>query len=156
MKQTAQTPGELKALIDAAEGVWFEVFYSGDFNQEITVGGREYYLLPLQFSTKEKVITYFRRYWGVTMSNRMFCNLYTIKRNNRLYVIAGDPGIFTTIPRRVRVTSRTPTRIKVTAVLSMSEDYDEETMVVQYLIGKSGTELRVLDRNKKDERFARC
>ncbi|MNC73154.1 hypothetical protein D3C75_1243050 [compost metagenome] len=54
------------------------------------------------------------------------------------------------------MTSRTATRIRVTAVLSMSEDYDEETMVVQYLIGKSGTELRVLDRNKKDERFARC
>ncbi|CAH1190227.1 hypothetical protein PAECIP111892_00067 [Paenibacillus auburnensis] len=156
MAQTGQSPGELKALIDAAEGVWFEVFYSGDLNEAITVGNREYYLLPLKFSTKEKVITYFRRFWGVTMSNRMFCNLYTIKRNNRLYVIGGDPGIFTIIPRRVRVTSRTATRIKVTAVLSMSEDYDEETMVVQYLIGTSGTGLRVLDRNKKDERFARC
>jgi hypothetical protein len=156
MAQTGQSPGELKALIDAAEGVWFEVFYSGDLNEAITVGNREYYLLPLKFSTKEKVITYFRRFWGVTMSNRMFCNLYTIKRNNRLYVIGGDPGIFTIIPRRVRVTSRTATRIKVTAVLSMSEDYDEETMVVQYLIGKSGTGLRVLDRNKKDVRFARC
>lgn len=156
MAQAGQSPGELKALIDAAEGVWFEVFYSGDLNEAITVGDREYYLLPLKFSTKEKVITYFRRFWGVTMSNRMFCNLYTIKRNNRLYVIAGDPGIFTTIPRRVRVTNRTSTRIKVTAVLSMSEDYDEETMVVQYMIGKSGTGLRVLDRNKKDERFARC
>ncbi|WP_310832627.1 DL-endopeptidase inhibitor IseA family protein [Paenibacillus pedocola] len=156
MARIAQTPGKLKDLIDAAEGVWFEVFYSGDGNKAITVGGNEYHLLPLRFSTRVKVISYFRHYWGIAMSNRMFCNLHTIRRNNRLYVIVGDPGIFTTIPRRVRVTSRTATRIRVTAVLSMSEDYDEETMLVQYLIGKSGTGLRVLDRNKKDERFARC
>jgi hypothetical protein len=156
MAHTTQTPSELKALIDAAEGVWFEVFYSGDDNESVSVGGWEFYLLPLKFSTKEKIIAYFRRYWGATMSNRMFCNLYTIKRNNRLYVLAGDPGIFTTIPRRVKVTSRTATRIRVTAVLSMSEDHDEETMVVRYLIGKSGTALRVLDRNKKDERFTKC
>ncbi|CQR54942.1 DL-endopeptidase inhibitor IseA family protein [Paenibacillus riograndensis] len=158
MVKIAQTDRELKAFIATAETAWFNVYDSADINRVITVGGVEYKQLPLRFSTKAKVIAYFRRYWGVDMSNRMFCNLQTVSRNNRLYVIVGDTGLVSFIPLRIRVTERTATRIRLTAVLSADEIEEVETENVRYLIAKSGTALRILNRDKKntDPRYQTC
>lgn len=158
MPKTAQTPSELKALIAAAERAWFNVYDSASDRRIIVVDGAEYKMLPLRFSTKAKVIAYFRRYWGSKMSNRMFCNLQTVTRNNRLYTIVGDTGIIPFIPRRLRVDSRTASRIRVTVVLSAEEHNDTETERVRYLIGQSGSKLRVLNRDKKntDPRYQAC
>lgn len=98
MPRITQSAGELKRFIENAESVWVEVFYSADTNRVIIVDGREYLRLPLRFSTRAKVLAYFRRYWGIVLSNRMFCNLLTVTRNGRLYVIAGDTGPCHTIP----------------------------------------------------------
>lgn len=158
MLRISQTANELKAFIAAAERAWFNVYDSADDNRVILVDGDEYKQLPLRFSTRAKVIAYFRQYWGVAMSNRMFCNLQTVSRNNRLYVIVGDTGIIPFIPRRIRVTSRTSTRIRVTAVLSVEEAVDEDIERVRYLIAKSGEQLRILNRDKKntDPRYQAC
>lgn len=75
MPTISQTPNELQAFIAAAEKVWFEVYDSADSRRVIHVDGADYYRLPVRFSTRAKVISYFRKYWGITMSNTMFCNL---------------------------------------------------------------------------------
>ncbi|WP_438497366.1 DL-endopeptidase inhibitor IseA family protein [Paenibacillus sp. IHBB 3054] len=158
MLRISQTSSELKAFIAAAEMAWFNVYDSANDNRVIIVDGTEYKQLPLRFSTRAKVIAYFRRYWGIAMSNRMFCNLFTVTRNNRLYVIVGDTGVIPSIPRRIRVTSRTATRIRVTAILSIDETTDEEIERVRYLIAKSGERLSILNRDKKntDPRYLPC
>lgn len=158
MPRIIQTVNELKAFIAAAERAWFDVYDSADESRVILVDGTEYKQLPLRFSTRSKVIAYFRQYWGVSMSSRMFCNLQSITRNNRLYVIVGDTGIIPFVPRRIRITSRTSTRIRVTAVLSADEAADEDIERVRYLIAKSGEQLRILNRDKKntDPRYSAC
>lgn len=158
MLKIAQTASELKAFIAAAEMAWFDVYDSADDNRVITVDGAEYKRLPLKFSNKSKVIAYFRKYWGTAMSNRMFCNLQTVSRNNRLYVIVGDTGTIAFIPRRITVRSRTSSRIRVTAVLSIDETADEDIERVRYLIAKSGSRLIILNRDKKDTdpRYSPC
>ncbi|AIQ68230.1 DL-endopeptidase inhibitor IseA family protein [Paenibacillus graminis] len=158
MVRAAQTDSELKAFIATAEAAWFNVYDSADINRVITVGGVEYKRLPLRFSTRAKVIAYFRQYWGIAMSNRMFCNLQTVSRNNRLYVIVGDTGLVSFIPLRIRVTERSATRIRLTAVLSADPIEAIETVNVRYLIAKSGAALRILNRDKKntDPRYQTC
>lgn len=158
MVRTTQTDSELKAFIAAAERVWFNVYDSADVNRVITVGGVEYMRLPLRFSTRAKVIAYFRQYWGIAMSDRMFCNLQTVSRNNRLYVIVGDTSIIPFVPLRIRVTGRTATRIRLTAVLSVDGIEEEDSENVRYLIAKSGSILRILNRDKKnsDPRYQTC
>lgn len=158
MPTISQTPSELLAFITAAEKVWFEVYDSADFNKVIRVNGADYYRLPIRFSNRAKVISYFRRYWGIAMSNRMFCSLQTITRNNRLYVIAGDTGTIPFIPRRLTVTGRTSTRIRLTAVLSIDDMSDEDIEDVRYLIAKSGNRLSIINRDKKedDPRYQPC
>ncbi|WP_019911843.1 hypothetical protein [Paenibacillus sp. HW567] len=158
MVRATQTDSELKAFIAAAERVWFDVYDSADDNRVITVGGAEYKRLPLKYSTRAKVIATFRKYWGIAMSGRMFCNLQTVSRNNRLYVIVGDTGIIPFIPLRIRVTGRNATRIRLTAVLSVDGIEEEDSESVRYLIAKSGTTLRILNRDKKntDPRYQTC
>ncbi|MEK8212910.1 DL-endopeptidase inhibitor IseA family protein [Paenibacillus sp. FSL L8-0463] len=158
MPRITQSAGELKRFIENAESVWVEVFYSADTNRVIIVDGREYLRLPLRFSTRAKVLAYFRRYWGIVLSNRMFCNLLTVTRNGRLYVIAGDTGPLPYYPRRLRVTSRTSTRLRVTASLSFDVDTDEGTEIIRYLIARSGERLTILDRSNKagDPRYQPC
>ncbi|UQZ36059.1 hypothetical protein C2I18_22515 [Paenibacillus sp. PK3_47] len=158
MPRIAQTTSGLKAFIAAAEMAWFDVYDSADEFRVITVGGAEYKRLPLKFSTRAKVIAYFRKYWGTAMSNRMFCNLQTVTRNNRLYVIVGDTGTIPFIPRRITVRSRTASRIRLTAVLSIDEAADEDIERVRYLIAKSGERLVILNRDKKntDPRYSSC
>ncbi|WP_310832626.1 DL-endopeptidase inhibitor IseA family protein [Paenibacillus pedocola] len=150
MLRISQTNGEIKRLIETAEMAWFEVFYSADTNKVIYVNGREYYRLPLRFSTKAKVLAYFRQYWGITMSSLMFRNLITVTKNGRLYVVAGDTGPLPIFPRQVTVTSRTDTRIRVTAALSIVPESDDEILMVRYVISKSGTRLIILNRNQKE------
>lgn len=159
MLKVSQTPNELKTFIATAERAWFNVYDSADDRFIVTdAEGTEYKRLPLRFSTRAKVIAYFRRYWGITMSNIMFCNLKSITRNNRLYVIVGDTGTVSFIPRRIRVTNRTSTRIRVTAALSVDENTDEDIQIVRYVISTSGNKLIILDRDKKntDPRYTKC
>ncbi|WP_150266795.1 DL-endopeptidase inhibitor IseA family protein [Paenibacillus tepidiphilus] len=158
MPRIAQTADELREFIAAAEMAWFDVFDSADDGQVIEENGGEYYRLPLKFSTKAKVIAYFRRYWGADMSSRMFCNLQTVTRNNRLYVIAGDTGTVHFFPLSVAVTGQTATRIRLTAVLAYEENTPEESIRVRYLIAKSGEKLTILNRDHKNEdvRYQDC
>lgn len=159
MPTISQTANALKTFIAMAEKVWFTVYDSADDRFIVTdEDGTEYKRLPLVFSTKAKVIAYFRRYWGITMSNIMFCNLKSISRNNRLYVIVGDTGTVSFIPRRIKVTGRSSTRIRVTAVLSIDENTDEDIQRVRYLISTSGNKLIILNRDKKntDPRYSKC
>lgn len=158
MPTISQTPNELQAFIAAAEKVWFEVYDSADSRRVIRVDEADYYRLPVRFSTRAKVISYFRKYWGITMSNTMFCNLKTVSRNNRLYVISGDTGTISFIPRRLTVTGRTSTRIRLTAVLSIDDMSDEDIVNVRYLIGVSGNRLLILNRDQKntDTRYQTC
>lgn len=151
MPTISQTQNELLTFITAAERAWFDVFDSGDPNKKI---GESYLRLPLRFSTRAKIITYFRKYWGIRMSNRMFCSLHTITRNNRLYVYYPDVGSFNFIPLKITVTGRTSSRIRLTAVLTGISDDDNEN--VRYLIAVSGNKLRILDRDNKDYRYERC
>ena len=159
MPTISQTANALKTFIATAEKVWFTVYDSADDRFIVTdEDGTEYKRLPLVFSTKAKVIAYFRRYWGINMSNIMFCNLKSISRNNRLYVIVGDTGTVPFIPRRIKVTGRSSTRIRVTAVLSIDENTDEDIQRVRYLISTSGNKLIILNRDKKntDPRYSKC
>lgn len=159
MPTIAQTTNALKTFIATAERAWFTVYDSADDRFIVTdEDGTEYKRLPFVFSTKAKVIAYFRRYWGITMSNIMFCNIKSISRNNRLYVIVGDTGTVSFIPRRIKVTGRSSTRIRVTAVLSIDENTDEDIQTVRYLISTSGNKLIILNRDKKntDPRYSKC
>ncbi|SES99754.1 DL-endopeptidase inhibitor IseA family protein [Paenibacillus sp. NFR01] len=158
MPKTAQISEELRAFIAAAEAAWLDVYHSAERDHVISVDHTQYIRLPLKFSTRTKLIAYFRRYWGIELSNRLFCSLHTVLHQKRLYMIAGDPGDLIYIPRRVKVLSRSATRIQVTAVLSVDAQEDVDATSVRYIIGKSGDKLTILDRDKKniDYRFDPC
>ncbi|MFF2093817.1 DL-endopeptidase inhibitor IseA family protein [Paenibacillus sp. NPDC058174] len=82
----------LRTLINKAEQAWFVVYYSASTRKVIRINGNEYAQLPLRFSTRSKVLAYFKRYWSSQISSTLFCNLKTISYKGRLYVIVGDPG----------------------------------------------------------------
>ncbi|GGG82606.1 DL-endopeptidase inhibitor IseA family protein [Paenibacillus radicis (ex Gao et al. 2016)] len=82
----------LRTLINRAEQSWFVVYNSASDRKVILINGNEYAQLPLRFSTRSKVLAYFKRYWSSQASNTLFCNLKTIVYKGRLYVIVGDPG----------------------------------------------------------------
>lgn len=51
-------------------------------------------LLPPRFNQRCKIYHYFSRYWSKNNTMNMLCNLHIKKINNKLYLPAGDPGIF--------------------------------------------------------------
>lgn len=112
----------LRRFINQAELQWYNVVEASRSGKVIVIGGTDYYQLPLRFSTKAKVLAYFRRYWGINLSNLMFCNLKTIKYRGRLYVIAGDPSVVSLEVKTLRIISDTSTRFRVRAVLTGGPD----------------------------------
>lgn len=146
----------LRAFINRAERSWFNVFDSANSKIQITRGGVEYYQLPIRFSTRAKVLAYFKQFWSCTISQTLFCNLKTITHKGRLYVIAGDPPFVPLVVVSLRVVNETNDLIKVKAILSGDPDGN---VPVAYLIRKKQAgQLRIIKRFTKspDFRYSPC
>lgn len=77
-----------KVFFENAEKQFIQVVMSAKLINEKRM------LLPYRFNQRTKIYYYFRRYWSKKLTLRMLCNLRIRKINNKLYLPAGDPGIF--------------------------------------------------------------
>ena len=56
--------GRWKDFIVAAERAWLNVFDAGKPTSLLSADGAPLLLLPPEFSTRRKIYSYFRRWWG--------------------------------------------------------------------------------------------
>jgi hypothetical protein len=152
---TTYTPRQLTAFINRAEKQWITVFDSSMNGPSIFINGDEYKRLPLRFSTKGKILAYFRRFWSARFSAIMLCNLKPIVHKGRLYEIVADPGPVPTFVVSLRILSQTAARIRVKAILSGGDDGNE---TIHYTLSKAGGRLTITSRSGRagDYRYARC
>lgn len=149
------TPRQITAFINSAESQWIAVFDSSLNGPSIFVDGDEYKRLPLRFSTRGKILAYFKRNWSARFSAIMLCNLKPILYKTRLYEIVADPGPVPAFVVGLRILSQTDASIRVRASLSGS-DVGNESIV--YTLSKTGGRLRIVNRSgrERDYRYARC
>ncbi|WP_042170838.1 DL-endopeptidase inhibitor IseA family protein [Paenibacillus gorillae] len=123
----------LRTLINNAELSWFKVYDSSADRKVIRVNGDEYAQLPQRFSTRSKVLAYFKQYWSCPISKTLFCNLKSIVYKGRLYVIVGDPGPVPFQVVSLLVKNETSSYLTVRASLSGDADGNQ---IVYYRIQK--------------------
>lgn len=148
--------GRLRTFINQAEAAWFNVYDSSLGRKIIVVKGDEYIQLPLRYSTRGKIITYFRKYWSLPFSRVQFCNLHSILYLGRRYAILADPGPVPNHVVSLRIISQTSTRIRVRAVLSGGTNGNA---VICYTVARSASNaLTIIGRTglKTDYRFTPC
>ncbi|QHW33405.1 hypothetical protein GZH47_23150 [Paenibacillus rhizovicinus] len=143
----------LRSFLNQAEVAWFRVYDSGFGRKRIYTRGNEYSQLPLRYSTKAKIYSYFRKYWGVSFSKTLMCSMQPLVYNGRVYVVVGDPGPVAFVVKSARVVSSTCCRLRVRAVLSGDPDGN---VVVYYTLARTANgSYRIIGRTrlKYDYRF---
>ncbi|RAP77400.1 hypothetical protein [Paenibacillus montanisoli] len=155
MIASVQLRQALRVFLNKAEAAWFEVFDSGINRKVIKIGGREFIQLPLRFSTRAKIYAFFRKFWGITLSRLLLCNLKTIVFKGRVYVVVGDPGTVASVVQTVRILSMTSTRIRVRAILSGDPGGNR---TIFYTIARTSCGYKIIARSKNpsDYRFLLC
>ncbi|QJD85340.1 hypothetical protein [Cohnella herbarum] len=149
------TPRQITAFINRAESQWIAVYDSSLNGPSIFIDGDEYKRLPLRFSTRGKILAYFKRNWNARLSAIMLCNLKPILYKTRLYEIVADPGPVPTFVVSLRIVNQTESSIRVRASLSGSDEGNE---TILYTLSKAGGRLRIVNRSgrERDYRYARC
>ena len=97
----------LKDFIAESERTWFRVFFAGKKTRRRSRDGAPLATLPPEFSSREKILKFFKRYWGQRLATQMLGNLPLTKRCGRLFVIRYDPGPLSARVRNVRLLCRT-------------------------------------------------
>lgn len=115
-------------------------------------------LLPARFNQRTKIYHYFRRYWSKNYSLNMLCNLHIKKINNRLYLPAGDPGIFPDQIKSLKIL-KNQLNNKVFEVKFGWQGFPEWLTViyqVQRNLKTDRYEIVKRDSGARDYRYARC
>ncbi|WP_173275886.1 DL-endopeptidase inhibitor IseA family protein [Paenibacillus sp. NEAU-GSW1] len=146
----------LRTLINNAELSWFKVYDSSYGRKVIKIKGDEYAQLPDRFSTKAKVLAYFKQYWNSSISQRLFCNLQSIVYKGRLYVIVGDPGPVPIVVVSLLVKNESSSHLLVRT--SLSGDPDRNHIVYYRIQKQSNGKLVITNRatDYTDYRFTAC
>ncbi|MFC4303555.1 DL-endopeptidase inhibitor IseA family protein [Cohnella boryungensis] len=149
------TVRQLTTFLNTAESQWLAVYDSSSNGAAIVIEGDEYRRLPLRYSTREKILAYFRRCWSPRLSEIMLCNLMPISYKGRLYEIVADPGPVPYKVVRLQIINQSASEIRVRAVLTGS---DEGNTTIRYTLSKSGKSLSIAARSDRtnDYRYAPC
>ena len=142
---------------------WIKFLETAEFQFDKIVtsslGTEEFWLLPKKFNTRQKIYTYFRKYWSKTYSNKMLCNLHTKKKNGKLYVPEGDPGPQPTI-KEIEIHQGNSTCKVITTKYGYDWEKKEEYRLVIYILTKDKrTRSYVISKRiseYKDYRFEKC
>jgi len=150
----AYTVRRLKSFINKAESQWLTV-YDSMTGPTTVLEGDEYRRLALRFGSRNKIYAYFRRHWSAALSAAMICNMRPRPYKGRLYVIVADPGPVPYRVVRLTIVGETAAEIRVSAVLSGSE---EGNKTIRYTLSKAGGKLTIVSRSDRpnDYRYVRC
>lgn len=142
--------GRWKDFIVAAERAWLNVFDAGKPTSLLSADGAPLLLLPPEFSTRRKIYSYFRRWWGPRLASNMLYNLPLCTRADRLYVIAYDiPPISLNVSKVTRIGEQ-PDGILLQTVLTGG--FDEPLLVRHFLqIDPRTKALMITDRSDKED-----
>lgn len=148
------TRSELVSFIQNAELAWEDVIASAE-RKSIILRGDHYFRLPMKFSTRSKVVAYFRKYWSTLYSTRMFCATNARSIRGRLYIPAGDAGPLPQRVVRLTILSRAINRLVVKAVLQ-SSDFEKQTVVYTISRNTLTGKLTIVLRSSPDYRYRPC
>ncbi|EMT50563.1 hypothetical protein I532_21885 [Brevibacillus borstelensis AK1] len=94
-----QKLGESKAdtviFLNRAEHVWEELYFAAmeSKRKPIREDGLTYRALPSRFDSREKIVSYFSRYWTRPLAERMYDNLTTKVVKGKVY-LAGPSALY--------------------------------------------------------------
>ncbi|MEJ8546836.1 DL-endopeptidase inhibitor IseA family protein [Brevibacillus borstelensis] len=148
-KQTAvQKLGESKAdtviFLNRAEHVWEELYYAAMDSKKkpIREDGLTYRALPSRFDSREKIVSYFSRYWTRPMAERMYDHLTTKVVKGQVYL--ANPSALYPVLISTGNTSleKTPDGLLVTVSEAAPSSFASERSITYLLV-----------RDKKSKRY---
>lgn len=144
---------QIRKFLNSAEKAWLNVVdsawpYRGNLD--------EYTLLPLRYNSRKKILNYFRRQWGVALSNTMICNLRLRTYKKRLYLPQGDPPPVALIVKSVIVSQRCLNKLVVHA--TVVGDPSGPKRIIYFIRKRDSGRWEITGRTKKnnDVRYKSC
>lgn len=98
----------LALFLNRAEHVFEDLQFAAASNakgKKVKIDGITYRELPAHVDTKEKIITYFSRFWSRPLAVRMYDNLHTKDIKGKIYLAEGD-GIYSMLISNKNISSK--------------------------------------------------